>query len=102
MAEKACRDSQFSEIYHSVTGEIYGGLQEDAPDGKIREWKSMRRQTWSATAFLALIVYGLFGCRWKDGVLHYKPRLPEGCRRMRIEGLPDADGQAAIIVGNWQ
>lgn len=101
MAEKACRDGQFSEIYHSVTGEIYGGLQEDAPDGKIREWKSLRRQTWSATAFLALIVYGLFGCRWNDGILQYEPRLPEGCGRMRIEGLPDADGKTDIAIGNW-
>jgi hypothetical protein len=28
LADRGCRDSQFSEIYHPVTGEIYGGLQE--------------------------------------------------------------------------
>ena len=28
LADRGCRDSQFSEVYHPVTGEIYGGLQE--------------------------------------------------------------------------
>ncbi len=28
MADRACRDNQFAEIYHPVTGEIYGGIQE--------------------------------------------------------------------------
>ena len=100
MADKACRDGQFSEIYHSVTGEIYGGLQEDAPDGRIREWKSMRRQSWSASAFLALIVYGLFGCGWDNGAMRYAPRLPDGCKRMRIEGLPDSGDKVDSSVGD--
>lgn len=102
MAEKACQNGQFSEIYHSVTGEIYGGLQEDAPDGKIREWKSMRRQSWSASAFLALIVEGLFGCSWDNGVMKYDPRLPEGCKRMSLDGIPNGDKTVNISVGDWQ
>jgi hypothetical protein len=28
LADRGCRDSHFSEIYHPITGEIYGGLQE--------------------------------------------------------------------------
>lgn len=28
LADRGCRDSQFAEIYHPITGEIYGGLQE--------------------------------------------------------------------------
>jgi hypothetical protein len=27
-ADRACRDNQFAEQYHPVTGEIYGGVQE--------------------------------------------------------------------------
>ena len=27
-ADRACRDNQFAEIYHPVTGQIYGGIQE--------------------------------------------------------------------------
>ena len=27
-ADRACRDNQFAEMYHPVTGEIYGGIQE--------------------------------------------------------------------------
>ena len=51
MAEKAERDGQFYEIYHSITGEIYGGLQEnncaenqkDIEVNDIVMWKSARR-----------------------------------------------------------
>lgn len=99
MAKKACRDGQFYEIWHGETGEVYGGLQEDAPDGRIREWKSCRRQSWTASAFLALIVYGLFGCRWEGGALSYSPRLPAGVSRMRLEGLEDINGRVDISVG---
>ena len=28
LADRACRDNQFAELYHPVTGEIYGGIQE--------------------------------------------------------------------------
>jgi hypothetical protein len=27
-ADRACRDNQFAEVYHPLTGEIYGGIQE--------------------------------------------------------------------------
>jgi hypothetical protein len=27
-ADRACRDNQFAEVYHPVTGQIYGGIQE--------------------------------------------------------------------------
>ena len=27
-ADRACRDNQFAEMYHPITGEIYGGVQE--------------------------------------------------------------------------
>ncbi len=27
-ADRACRDNQFAEIYHPITGEVYGGIQE--------------------------------------------------------------------------
>jgi glycogen debranching enzyme len=83
LAEHACRDSQFVEIYHPLTGAPYGGIQEGGggPDGM--QWKSCARQTWSATAFLRLILMGLIGMRF-DGPagIHFAPFLPEG-----IEGL---------------
>lgn len=97
MASKACRDGQFSEIWHGDTGEIYGGLQEDAPDGRIRMWRSMRRQSWTASAFLALMVHGVFGCQWENGKMTAAPRLPEGVHRARIEGLGD-DGQVLSVT----
>lgn len=92
MAEKAVRDGQFAELYHGETGEIYGGLQEDAPDGHIRLWNSTPRQTWSATAFLAQMIYGVFGCQWKQGILSHNTRIPYGCSFVHLYGVSHKDG----------
>lgn len=68
LAKNAVRDMQFAEIYHPVTGEIYGGVQEDEGlgDKKYRIWKSCDYQTWSATAFLNMIFEGIFDIKLKE------------------------------------
>ena len=58
LAGHAVRDNQFAEIYHPITGEIYGGMQESSGQGIIR-WKATSRQTWAATAFLRMVYLGL-------------------------------------------
>ena len=60
LASRAVRDGDFAEIYHPKTGEIYGGRQEQAGMGII-EWESVRRQTWSASGFVRLILRGVCG-----------------------------------------
>ena len=87
LAHKACRDGQFAELYHGDTGEIYGGLQEDAPNGVIRMWRAGIRQSWSASAFVALIVYGLFGCQWNKGRMKYHPQASGICQSAKLYGL---------------
>ncbi len=89
LAAKVERDGQFAEIYHPATGRIYGGLQEcgGKPDG-IVEWESCKRQTWCATAFLRMILYGVCGLRPGGGGLHVQPNLPSGTDCVALTGLP--------------
>lgn len=53
LAANAMRGHQFAEIYHPEDGRIYGGIQENGT-GYV-EWVSCAWQTWSATAFIALM-----------------------------------------------
>ncbi len=103
LAKHAVRDCQFTEIYHPDTGQIYGGLQEfqDLPSvgtffngidrnsipaykqSNIREWNSCRRQTWSATAFIRMVLNGLLGMRFTEDGLSLHPTIPQGLDQIR-------------------
>lgn len=87
LSEKACRDKQFAEIYHPVTGMQYGGVQEST-DGGIIEWHSCDKQTWSATAYWSLILYGLLGLNISKEEIILQPYLPEGIDHITVSGLP--------------
>ncbi|WP_026506654.1 amylo-alpha-1,6-glucosidase [Butyrivibrio sp. MC2013] len=89
MALRAVRDMQFAEIYHPVTGEIYGGLQE--LEYNMILWKSCDKQTWSGTAFWSMIFYGIAGLKYQDGEFTIDPYLPEGMNEATITGLPMGD-----------
>jgi hypothetical protein len=84
LAELAVRDGMFAEIYHPRTGAIYGGLQEGRPDWR---WHSCHRQTWSASAFLRMVLFGLLGMDFTPEGLTLRPLLPEGLNRVELRGL---------------
>lgn len=56
LKEKACRDSNFIEVYHPETGLPYGGLQEDGT-GHISHFRVIPRQTWCATGYIAMMLF---------------------------------------------
>lgn len=85
LAEKAVRDLNFYEIYHPDTGIAYGGLQEW--EGKIVLWQSCRKQTWSATAYLAMLLRGIAGIAVSDDRLTLRPYLPSEVNEITIKGL---------------
>jgi glycogen debranching enzyme len=86
LSEHVSRDSHFAEIYHPVTGEVYGGRQEWMNDG-IVEWKSCIRQTWSATAYLRMVLMGLIGMDFTTVGIKFKPLIPKGYDRVSLLGL---------------
>ncbi len=54
LAAKACRDGGFIEVYHPVTGQPYGGLQEHHERSGMEIYPVIRRQSWCASGFLAM------------------------------------------------
>lgn len=87
LANKAVRDMQFVEIYHPDTGLPYGGIQEAEWTKEFTLWKSCDYQTWSATAFIDMIYYGIFGIEIKNGEVSFNPRLPKGIKYAKLSGL---------------
>ena len=83
LARHAVRDGQFAEIYHPEDGRIYGGIQEGG--GEYLEWRSCANQTWSATAFLAMVFYGIFGLdgTGQPGTTY----LPDGIEHAELRNL---------------
>ncbi len=75
LTDHVYRDWQFSEIYHPIDGRIYGGRQEG--DGPIFEWHSCNRQTWSATAYIRMVLLDLCGMHFTPEGIYFSPVLDE-------------------------
>jgi glycogen debranching enzyme len=85
LAAHAVRDRQFAEIYHPLTGEIYGGLQENG--GRIVLWNATSRQTWSATAYIRMVLTGLAGMRFDTDGLRFQPVMPKGVGNVHLSNI---------------
>lgn len=97
LSEKACRDMQFAEIYHPITGMQYGGVQETTDRG-IAEWASCNKQTWSATAYWAMIFYGLLGLEFSQNSFTFHPYLPEGIDQLVLRDLKIGSGEYTVLI----
>lgn len=71
----------FYEIYDARTGVPEGGWQAG------RHWDSEPDQTWSATAYLAMIYRGLFGMSFTPAGIELRPLLPAGWGDVALSGL---------------
>jgi hypothetical protein len=100
LASKAVRDMHFAEIYHPVTGAIYGGLQEDFNQGII-QWKSCERQTWSASAFWSMLYYGIFGLEFSVESITVKPYLPTTVNHAELKNLRIGEAVVTISVDRF-
>jgi glycogen debranching enzyme len=85
LAAHAVRDKQFAEIYHPLTGQIYGGLQENGQG--IALWNATSRQTWSATAFIRMVFMGLAGMRFDTDGVRFQPCLPKGVGNVHLANI---------------
>jgi glycogen debranching enzyme len=98
LAEKACRDARFAEIYHPQTGEPYGGLQETAPAGAIALWKACDRQTWCATGYIYMVLSVLLGLRFSPAGIALLPYLPREAAPIELSGLLYRGAQLDLVV----
>ena len=91
------RYAQCAEIYIPQTGDIYGGLQESSRAG-ITAWVSCARQSWTASAYLRMILTGLLGLRFSTAGLAFQPYLPPGIDSVQLCGLPYRAGTLDLAV----
>ena len=98
LAENAVRDKQFFEVYHPQTGLPYGGLQEDDKVPGLTMFKSAEHQTWSATGFISMLLYGIAGLKHKKGYIEFEPYLPFAIDYIEIEGIHYADAAINIAI----
>ena len=82
----ALRSLQFSEIYHPLTGEPYGGRQENYGVA-ITDWKSMPHQTWSATAYLRNVYMDLIGMDFRLDGIAFNPVDSNLVNKRLLKGL---------------
>ena len=76
----------FREVYNPYTGEPDGGWQTSG-SATPSHWESCRLQTWSATAYISMVLNGLLGLRFNENALLFEPYLPEGIGQITLGDL---------------
>ena len=87
MTKRAMRDGHFAEIYHPVSDELYGGIQENKGQGII-SWKSELKQTWSATGYIRMILFDIIGINVDENGISVSPNLINGLEYIELKNLP--------------
>lgn len=82
----------YSEIYNPESGKADGGWQ----CGHI--WESVRDQTWSATAFIRSIVFGVFGITLREEKIEFHPCLPEAFGTVSLTEIRFRDVEMDITL----
>jgi hypothetical protein len=98
LAKHAGRDGHFTEIYHPVTGQEYGGLQEHWSDSRITLWESVPHTCWGATGFLSLVHYGLLGMNYTTQGVHFQPFLPDEVGELDLSNIPYRNALLRVSV----
>ena len=80
LTSMALKSGDFREIYHPRTGEPYGGIQCD------KLWRSEPRQTWAATAWIAMMVRGVLGMTFEPDGVTLRPLVPKGLAPLELTG----------------
>lgn len=71
----------FYEIYDSRKGTPEGGWQSGI------HFNSVSNQTWSATAYLSMVLNGVFGLRFEPDGLRFEPLVPAGWNGATLRGI---------------
>lgn len=71
----------FYEIFNPDSGKPDGGWQSGW------HWDSCRHQTWSATGYVAILLYGVAGIELTSDGICFAPYMPESLGTLNIKGL---------------
>lgn len=92
------RHAQCTEIYHPTTGDPYGGLQEAGRGEHGMDWDSCARQSWTASALLRMIFFGVLGMRITETGIAFKPLLPPGVHFLEMGPIPYRQAQLSVSI----
>jgi glycogen debranching enzyme len=85
-------NNNFREIYNPYTGKPDGGWQ----TGK--HWDSCNHQTWSATAYISMILNGLFGLDFENEGVFFTPYLPDDLNHIEIKDIQYRNAKLNITM----
>ncbi len=74
-------DWNFYEIYSPIDGRPDGGWQNGS------HWGSCTNQTWSASSYVRMIHYGLFGMSFEPSGVRFRPNLPKAWGAVSLKGV---------------
>lgn len=83
----------FREIYSPYTGAPFGGWQSN------QLTNSCRKQTWSATAYIDMILYGVVGMRFNNAEgITFSPFMPANISKIQLNKVKYRDQYLNISV----
>ena len=89
---------EFREIYNPYTGKPDGGYQGSGAAKPNHHWASCRLQSWSATAYINMIHYGIAGIRMDENRMTFSPYLPEDVHYLKITGLVYRQSRLNVVI----
>jgi glycogen debranching enzyme len=91
-------DYNFREVYNPYSGQPDGGWQANGDKYPDYHWKSCKLQTWSATAYISMVLNGIVGLRLNEKSLTFAPYLPAGVNNIRLTSLTYRKAVLNIII----
>ena len=88
----------FREIYNPYSGKPDGGYQAWGESRPNFHWESCKFQTWSATAYISMVINGLFGMKFNEESLSFGPFLPAEIGSIKLKDLAYRDSKLNIVI----
>jgi glycogen debranching enzyme len=88
----------FREIFNPYSGKPDGGYQAWGEERPNYHWESCKFQTWSATAYISMVINGLFGMKFNEKSLSFAPFLPEEIGSIELKDLSYRDSKLNISI----
>jgi glycogen debranching enzyme len=88
----------FREIFNPYSGKPDGGYQAWGESRPNYHWESCKFQTWSATAYISMVLNGLLGMKFNESSLSFAPYLPEGIGSIKLKDLSYRNSKLNISI----
>jgi hypothetical protein len=82
----------FREIFNPLTGKPDGGWQ----SGHV--WASCNHQTWSATAYISMVLHTIIGINIEENGISFMPYLPAGIHQIELKDIPYRNAILSIKI----